>query len=352
MTDLAFETSFDPGRNIIPAISATRWASEDQAGTRAHGLDANFEATPDQFKVNQAMLSTGPSRITINATLDDYAHPRLQGEYQAAIDAGSLRQTIRNQSLPVGVIHIAGSMQYQEQPNVSLMQSMHLAGNMTSPSLLLQNPSMRLNATNISVRYRLDEGDLTVNNMRANVLGGGLTGEFTMSDVTGDQNAHLRAALRNVGLAGVQSLLQNAVPSSVTLKGTTNAEVDATWKKSLADLSATANAGLNGTVRPSSATLADAFPLNGEIHATYNGPAKKYHSRELRSDAQDDGQSQRTVSRQANLGFSSSRMICARLKRSSPRFINAATRAFRNRFILSSVRGRQATPRSTASFRQ
>ena len=273
VTDLAFESSFDPGQkhysgNIRYAdghLKIEGW------NPLTHGLDAKFEATPDQFKVNQAMLSTGPSRITINATLDDYAHPRVQAEYQAAIDAGNLRQTIRNQSLPVGVIHIAGSMQYQEQPNVSLMQGMHLAGNMTSPSLLLQNPSMRLNATNISVRYRLDDGDLTVANMRANVLGGSLTGEFTMGDVTGDQNAHLRAALRNVGLAGVQTLLQNSVPSTVTVTGTTNAQVDATWKKSLANLSATGNADLNGTVRPKNATPADAFPLNGEVHATYNG---------------------------------------------------------------------------------
>ena len=286
--------------------------------------------------------------------MNDYAHPRVQGEYQAAIDAGSLRQTIRNQSLPVGVIHIAGSMQYQEQPNVSLMQSMHLAGNMTSPSLLLQNPSMRLNATNISARYRLDDGDLTVANMRANVLGGSLTGEFTMGDVTGDQNAHLRAALRNVGLAGVQTLLQNSVSSTVTLTGTTNAQVDATWKKSLAGLSATANAGLNGTVRPKSATPADAFPLNGEIHATYNGTREEISfTRSFVRTPKTTVNLNGTVSRQASLAV--------QLQSNDLREVETIVAAFQpiqplglagTASFSGSVGDRQATHRSTASSRQ
>ena len=273
VADLAFQTSFDPGpkRYSGNVTYSNGHLKIEGWNPMMHSLDAKFEATRDQFKVIQTAVSAGPSRVAINATLDDYAHPQVHAEYQAAIDAGDLRQTMKNETLPVGVVHVAGSLQYQEQPNIPLIQGVHLAGNMNSPSLLLQTPSMRLNASNISARYRVGDGSLTVDDMRANVLGGGLTGEFTMKDIAGDQAAHLRAALKNVGLAGIQTLLQNSVPSNVTLTGTTNADVDATWKKSLTNLSATTNSSLHGTVRPKGASPADAFPVNGEIHATYNG---------------------------------------------------------------------------------
>jgi translocation and assembly module TamB len=304
VTDLAFESSFDPGPKRYSGNITYHDGHLKIEGWNPmmHGLEVKFEATSDQLKVSPALLSSGPSRITINATLDDYAHPRVQAAYQATIDAASLRQTMRNDSLPAGVINTAGSMQYQEQPNVPIMKGLHVDGNMNSPSLLLQTQNTRLNANNISARYRLDQGNLTVDSMRANVLGGGLNGQLTMTDLTGDQNTHLRASLKNVGLAGLQTLLQSPIPPNVTLTGTTNADIDARWKKSLTNLVATANAGLGGTVRPKSAAPADAFPLNGEIHASYNGAREEVSFRRSfvrtpKTSMNLDG----TVSRQASL---------------------------------------------------
>jgi translocation and assembly module TamB len=240
-----------------------------------HRLEADFEATPDQFKLKRAFLTSGPSHVTLNATLDDYSHPRIQASYQADVDAGNLRQIMKNSSLPLGVINLAGSMQYQDQPNVPLMEALHLDGNMTSNSLLLQTPNSRLTASNISARYLFDKGDLKVQDMRANVLGGGLTGELTLLDAAGAQQAHLRAALKNVGLPGLQTLLSSPVPRNVTVTGTANADVDATWNKSFSNLVANTDANLRGSVRPSGASPADAFPLTGEVHARYNGTSEE-----------------------------------------------------------------------------
>src|SRR5206468_12653530 len=131
----------------------------------------------------------------LTATLDDYAHPRIQAQYQATVDAGDLRKIMNNSSLPIGVVNVAGSMHYMDS-----VESLRLDGNITSNALLIQIPDNRLSAYNISAHYLLDKGDVRVENLRANVLGGGLTGNLTVLDVQGAQTAHLQAALKNVGL--------------------------------------------------------------------------------------------------------------------------------------------------------
>jgi translocation and assembly module TamB len=270
LTDLVFQSSFDPADKRYSGNLNYRDGHLKIEGWNPmmHGLEANFEATPDQFKVNRATLTSGPSQITINATLNDYAHPHVEATYQAAVDAGNLRQILRNTSLPAGVVNLAGSMRYQEQPNASLIEGLYLDGNMTSNALILEIPDNRLATKDLSARYRLENGDLAVQNMRANVLGGSFAGEFTMLDVAGSQEAHLRATLKNAGLGGLQ-------PRDVTLTGSTTADIDARWNKSFANLVANADANMRGTMRPKGASPVDAFPLNGEIHARYNGATEE-----------------------------------------------------------------------------
>lgn len=227
-----------------------------------HSLEAKFQATPTQFKLERAFLKSGPSQIDLSATIDDYVRLRVQAGYQATLDSGDLRQIMKNASLPIGIVKAAGSLQYYSDPDQAMMQTLKLDGNLSSGGLLLQMPERRLAVSNVSARYSLEKGDLIVRDMRANALGGGFTGELTMRDITGAAQAELHAALRGVALAQLQKLTNSPLPRDVALNGTANADVDASWNRSFNNLVAKTDANLRGSVK--------SIPVSGDIHARYD----------------------------------------------------------------------------------
>jgi hypothetical protein len=94
-------------------------------------------------------------------------------------------------------------------------------------------------------------------------------------DATGRQSGQLNAKLTNVALSGLQTALGSPVPRDVALTGTANADVNAKWTNAPSNIVANSNVTLRGTVRQNGPSPAEAFPLNGEIHLTYNGAAEE-----------------------------------------------------------------------------
>src|SRR5262249_47295192 len=82
-----------------------------------HDLQARFDATPTRFNLDQLVLSTGGSHVSLKATLDDYNHPKMQASYDAVLVADDFRRILKNASMPTGTVHMDGSLNYQSDPN-------------------------------------------------------------------------------------------------------------------------------------------------------------------------------------------------------------------------------------------
>jgi translocation and assembly module TamB len=273
--DLNFQATFDSSQTRYEGTLGYRNGTLrlETFNPMVHNLEARFSATPQAFTLERATLSSGSSQFILTATLEDYVHPKAHATYEAVLDGGQLRRIMNNPSLPVGLLRASGSLDYISQPNVPMLSTLTLNGDLSSRVLTLQTPSFRGEVRNIGARYSLEKGNVLVRDLHANLLGGELSGTMTMRDIAGASRSELKAELRRVSLAQAKSLMKSSSLQQLALTGSVDANANATWGKTFNDLVALADANVAANVAPKQGGTA--VPLNGVIHARYAAPAKQ-----------------------------------------------------------------------------
>ncbi|MGC2400558.1 MAG: translocation/assembly module TamB domain-containing protein [Acidobacteriaceae bacterium] len=233
-----------------------------------HNLEAEFDATPTTFHLQQGKLTSDTSQVVLTATLENYSNPQVQGQYTATLDGAQFRKILSNPSLPTGIIRATGSMAYQETANRPLLDTVTVHGDLHSKQLAVQTAALSSQIKDIAAHYKLENGDATLLDFRAALLGGELTSNGKMSNLSGDSHAKFNAALRGIQLADVNRALKSqAMPKGVTLAGALNAQADAEWGKTFDDLVAHADGNMQGKISGNARIL----PLESVIHGTYTG---------------------------------------------------------------------------------
>jgi len=237
-----------------------------------HNLEAEFDATPKTFHLTRAQLTSGPSQVNLAATIENYNAPLVDASYAATIDGGQVGKILRSASVPTGQIRATGNIYYQQMSNRSLIDSLLIQGDLNSQRLALKTSSIRGQVANLAGHYSLANGDVTLQDLHANVLGGYLTATGTMKQITGDSRSQVNAKLHNVSLAELKSSMGKAAAApDISLRGTLNAEATAAWGKTFNDLVAQADANLHGqAAKTSNGNIsATTMPLDSAIHAKY-----------------------------------------------------------------------------------
>ncbi len=234
-----------------------------------HSLDAEFDATPTTFHLTQAKLISDTSQLVLTATLQDYSHPRVQAHYDALLDAGQFRKILQNPSLPVGLIRASGTVDYQEIANRSLIDTVVVKGDLDSKQLDVQTPAVRSQIRDIAAHYALENGDATLVDFRASLLGGVLTSTGKMSNIDTTPHSKFNASLRGIRLADLnRAMKSSAVPKNIALGGVLNAEANAAWGKTFDDIVAHADANIHASL---SRNAAQVIPVESVIHGAYTG---------------------------------------------------------------------------------
>lgn len=237
-----------------------------------HDLQANFIASPTQFNLQRAVLSSGRSHFVLAATLSDYAHPRLQANYSALLDTAEFARILKNPSLPVGDIHLTGTLQYQSRPNVPMLDTASLQGNLSSPLLRLRSSSFRGRLHDLRADYRLAGGSLYVTNLSGLALGGRLAGDAAMTNLTGASHSRVHAVLRQVSLQALSAVSNSPALKNLRLAGAANVNLNAAWGKTLNNLVANVTASSQGSFQPQDVTRP--VPLSAQIQARYSALTK------------------------------------------------------------------------------
>jgi translocation and assembly module TamB len=236
--------------------------------TIPHSLDAEFDATPTTFHLTDAKLTSETSQLVLTATVQNYTNPQLQAQYVATIDGSQFKKILQNPSVPAGLVRASGSIRYQQAANRSFLDTVLVRGDLTSNQLDVQTPTLRSQIRNIAAHYTLENGDATLKDLRASLLGGELTSSGKMSNIDGNAHSKFNAQLRDVQLAAVNGALKSsAMPKGVSVGGALNAEANAAWGKTFDDVVAHADASVNGKVSGN----AQVIPLDSAIHGTYTG---------------------------------------------------------------------------------
>ncbi len=254
-----------------------------------HDFEAEFTATPSSFQLSNARVTSGASGISISASLSNYDQPQIQGKYDASLDGAQLGKVLKSQSVPAGFVRAAGTVQFQQSPNQSALQALRVNGSLMSQTLAVKEARLAATVKNLAAHYSLINGDATLSDLRADILGGQLTARGTMKDVGGESHSNIETVVHGVSLAAVREAFGRAAPSTnLSLTGSLNATATAAWGKTFDDLVARADATINGAVtngsphgRPivvhATTNLAGAgqlpatIPIASEIHGTYSG---------------------------------------------------------------------------------
>jgi translocation and assembly module TamB len=242
-----------------------------------HNLAASFVATPEEFRLETANLHTANSRVSVVATVRNYALPQVHASYEATIDAGEFRRALKNSSVPQGIVLSSGTFDYDSRSSAPMMAAINAKGELRSNSITLSNESSQFNIRNFGADYSLSKGDVTVNGIHAQVLGGTLAGAATMRDITGSTQSRVSASLHGVSLAELQREFQRTSSSSITaqmaLRGSLDATADATWGATMENVLARADATLHGNAQP--AQGGTVTPLIGTCHVRYAGKSEQ-----------------------------------------------------------------------------
>lgn len=232
-----------------------------------HDLQASFIASPSQFTLQRAVLTSGSSRFVLTATLSDYVHPNLQANYDALLNTAEFRRIMKNPSLPLGDIRLNGNLQYQSRPNQPMLEAARLTGTLSSPLLQLRSGSVRAQLRDLGANYRLAGGNLYITNLRGLVFGGQLSGNAIMADLAGATHTRVQAALRQVSLGALSAVSSSTAVKDLKLAGSSNLNLNAAWGKTMNNLVANLNANAQGSFQPAGA--GGRVPLNAQIQGRY-----------------------------------------------------------------------------------
>ena len=236
--------------------------------TISHDFSGRFEYAPDRFVVNDAVLRSGSSYLKLDATVRNLNQPDIEGQYSARLDTGEIRRILRNATLPVGTVNLNGSLVYSPRSMTPMFEAVDLKGELSSNQLQLRTRDVNASLRDLAASYSVRNGDLQVRNLRGQLMGGTLTGELTMKDLSGASRSNLSAALRGVSLAEAKSMINSPAMAKLNVSGKLNAEADATWGKTFQDLVARVTANLNASFAPAGAG-AQKVPVNAVVHARY-----------------------------------------------------------------------------------
>ncbi len=274
--DLTLNSAFDLQRNVYSGQVAYSDGHLKSDGYEPipHALSAEFDLAPTRLDLRQAELRSGASKINLTATLEDFSNPQLAAVYHAQVDATDLRRVLHNPQLPNGMLQMDGHAEYAAKPNKSALDSVTLTGTLRSARLEFREPGIApTEARAIRASYVLANGDLELRSLTASLLGGTIEARATVRSLTGEQLGAVQLKMIGISLAELRQFANasaghaNELANDVTLAGTLQGTSNASWKGSLRNLQATADATIHAEA--GSTQSAAAVPIAGQIHASY-----------------------------------------------------------------------------------
>jgi translocation and assembly module TamB len=238
-----------------------------------HDLSTNFSATRSGMTLDPVNFVVGHSKVVLHAALQNYANPTITTQYDAALDATEARKILKNTSIPAGIVHLAGNAEYRNLPKQPLLNSVRVEGIVTSPDLLVEEPSLRTNVRAIDGHYKVEGGNAELSSFRAAVFGGEITATASVTDLAGAGKGKLHADAKGISAADLKKLANSASVKEVSVSGQLNGSADATWSGSMDHLVASSDASLKAEVANSNNGSAQ-MPVEAAIHAKYNGDSK------------------------------------------------------------------------------
>lgn len=232
-----------------------------------HSLQAQFVVSRTGLTINPLRVRTWKSHLTVDARVVDYANPRVQGRYEAALYTPEFAEILHSSSLPVGEVMMAGTMQYRKGRG-ALFDELRVEGRIRSPRLVLHAGQVSVDINSVRGAYALDRGKLTVANLQANTLGGIFDVKSGVLSLPGLSSSRLNVVWQGVSLQDVVAASRSRNYQRLHILGSARGDAKISWSNSIHDLMVQshvrlyeqANAHVSGT----------RIPVSGIVDMRYN----------------------------------------------------------------------------------
>ena len=234
-----------------------------------HRLQLSFTVNRSGMVVDPMTVATPKSTLTVQAKLTDYARAHIEGTYDAVVSTIELARITKNQSMPAGDISLTGSLRYDNDPHKKGADNVYLDGRMSSAQLVMNMGRMEATAKSIRGEYRLQDGNLTVRNLGADLLGGHLGANYVLSHISGNSSSHIDASVRDVSLDAMKNTSGARNSAQVSVSGRIDGTVGASWASDIKNGTARAHFVIRNTNQP--AVGSSVIPINGLVDVNYDG---------------------------------------------------------------------------------
>lgn len=255
-----------------------------------HSLSATFILTPHNLVLNRAAITIGNSRLVIDGTLRNFSRPEVYAHYETSIDVTDIRRLIQNKWIPSGVIQTSGTIAYRKIPAKAAVDGLTIYGEAQSEVLWISALARTVPIRDLACHYSLVNGELEMESLRANSLGGSITAHGEETGLGGARHGNIQITLQGLALVDAERALMNGSGQHIALSGGLSAAAAASWGSTLNDFAARVDASMAGrlrrrasyerltthggrTSRENIGTGRTSVPVRGEIHAVYTQSA-------------------------------------------------------------------------------
>jgi len=250
------EIAYDAGRIATPGVR-----------TFEHSAKLQFVADATHCVVEKLDVAAMRTQVQAHGNLTDYQHPVFTGDYQATVSAEDIRWVTKNASVPSGELSLQGGINYHSSSGQTFLQQTYLDGRLESAALIVPVNQSKIALKSVRGSYRLEDGELHVDDVSAEVLGGHVT---SGSDVVNLQTnaGQIRLTIRGVALQRASQELKIAAAWNVHVVGQADMDIGANWKNGTQNAQVRAHAVVRS---PQGATPSNnTIPVDGVIDVDYD----------------------------------------------------------------------------------
>lgn len=227
-----------------------------------------FAASRSGIRCDALTITLPQSRVSLYATVENYADPHIHGRYTASISTAEVAQVLHESGLPTGSVLASGTIDYQSAPGRTFLENVHLDGTLISRELDVELRQFTAPVKALQASYSINGGVLKIANVRGNALGGKLNVVSGQIGLTDNTHSRLSATLTGASLAEVSRALPSGPYDRLSLAGGADVSARLSWSGDFRDFVTEANATLYA---PRGQRLAPgAVPLSGAIQIAYN----------------------------------------------------------------------------------
>jgi translocation and assembly module TamB len=235
-----------------------------------HRAQAEFEASTEGMVLDRLVVATPKSNFKLQAKIVDFSNPSVEGSYQGLISTPEFARVLKNPSLPKGDIALKGTLAVHSAANQPFLKQLQIEGGLDCKTLAVRANQTAMALSSVQGSYRLQDGNLAVKRLDADVLGGHLTATAEMSHLDAKTSpTRITAALRGVSLDRVSAAVPANMRENVVLRGRVRADLQAGWSSSVEDAKAHARVVITGPA--SAAAQGNEIPVNGNLAVDYDG---------------------------------------------------------------------------------